>query len=254
MPQLLPPAIFLGPTLDHCQAAGLVEADFHPPAAMGDVTRVVTAGSSAVILIDGVFESGPSVWHKEILLAMRAGVPVIGASSMGALRAAELCSYGMLGSGRIFEDFASRRLTDDDEVAVVHGPAETGWMPLSDALVDIRATVALAAEERILSPAMAHGVIDHAKATYFKSRSLSDSVDSVLPQYMPDNEKTRIRNWFAAHAVSQKRNDCVELLRHLPEAISAAAERVPMAAMAQSTAYLRHFNDRAAPRLSGRPS
>ncbi len=247
------PAVFLGPTLDHCQAAGLAEADFYPPAAMGDITRVVAVGASAVILIDGVFESGPSVWHKEILLAMRAGIPVIGASSMGALRAAELSPFGMLGYGRIFEDFVSSRLTDDDEVAVVHGPAETGWIQLSDAMVDIRASVAQAAEKGVVSAAVARDVIHHAKSSYFKARNLADSLEYVLPQHTCPEGRTSIKDWFKANFFSQKRSDCVDLLRQLPRAIADAAERLPMAADAMPTAYLRHVKNHAAQTVSERP-
>ena len=43
-----------------------------------------------ILIIDGVFQSEPAVRHKEILWALSLGVPVVGAASMGALRAAEL--------------------------------------------------------------------------------------------------------------------------------------------------------------------
>ncbi|OYW12122.1 MAG: hypothetical protein B7X34_02220, partial [Acidobacteriia bacterium 12-62-4] len=72
----------------------------------------------------GYFEQRLSVWHKEILWAMEAGIAVYGASSMGALRAAELAAYGMRGVGAIFEKFHSGEWLDDDEVAVSHATAE----------------------------------------------------------------------------------------------------------------------------------
>lgn len=40
------------------------------------------------------------------------------------LRAAELHSFGMEGVGRILESYRDGILTDDDEVALVHGPAD----------------------------------------------------------------------------------------------------------------------------------
>jgi hypothetical protein len=46
-----------------------------------------------------IFDSTPAVLHKEILWAMDRGVGVSGAASMGALRAAELHWYGMVGVG-----------------------------------------------------------------------------------------------------------------------------------------------------------
>jgi len=81
---------------------------------------------------------------------IEAGVPVLGASSLGALRAAELDAYGMRGVGRVFEAFADGTLTADDEVAAAHGPQETGFIALSVALVNVRATVASALLPRLV--------------------------------------------------------------------------------------------------------
>ena len=63
---------------------------------------------------------------------------------MGALRAAELHTFGMRGVGRIFEAFRDGEVEDDDEVAVVHGPAELGYLVLSEPMFNIRATLARA--------------------------------------------------------------------------------------------------------------
>ena len=42
--------------------------------------------------------------------------------------------------GRIFEAFRDGELEDDDEVAVVHGPAGLGHIQISEAMVNMRAT------------------------------------------------------------------------------------------------------------------
>src|SRR5688572_32760283 len=55
----------------------------------------------------------------------RSGVRVFGAASMGALRAAELQPFGMIGVGQVFQAYRRGHLTDDDEVAVAHGPARS---------------------------------------------------------------------------------------------------------------------------------
>lgn len=243
MTSSLPPVVFLGPTMDHCTGASLAEADFKPPAAMGDVTRAVAAGVSAIVLVDGVFESGPSVWHKEILLALADGIPVIGASSMGALRAAELADYGMWGFGKIFEDFASGLLEDDDEVAVAHGPAETGWMQLSDALVDIRASAAKAVACGVLPPRDAGRLIADAKATFFKDRSLLEGARTVLPQTQRADEVEDVVRWFQAESISQKRLDCQALLESLPGEIANARQKMHLASGFEPTAYLRRLRE-----------
>ena len=108
----------------------------------GDVLRAAAERPAAIGLVDGLFETGPSVWHKEILAAMALGVPVLGAASLGALRAAELDGLGMIGIGAIYAGYRDGRLTRDDAVMVSHAPAALGHRPLTVALVDAEAAIA----------------------------------------------------------------------------------------------------------------
>ena len=117
------PVVFTGPTISADEASRELDAVFLPPVSQGDVYRIATLRPAAIGIIDGYFEHVPSVWHKEILWAMKAGVHVFGSASMGALRASELTAFGMVGVGWIFEQFRDAALTDDDEVAVAHAPA-----------------------------------------------------------------------------------------------------------------------------------
>ena len=94
--------VFLGPSLAASEAQSIAPCTLMPPARQGDVWRALKLRPRAIALIDGIFESQPSVWHHEILDALDAGVPVFGGASMGALRAAELHRWGMVGTGRIF--------------------------------------------------------------------------------------------------------------------------------------------------------
>ena len=216
------PVIFLGPTFNPVDAAKICDADFRGPAAMGDVTRAASEGADTIILIDGVFEDRPSVWHKEILWALSNGVGVVGAASMGALRAAELHGHGMLGHGKIYEAYASGEITDDDEVAVVHGPAETGFIPLTEAMVDIRDVIGQATALGVLTPAAAEAAIAYAKAQHFKMRSLSKAVHSVLEQSHSSLQMKEILAWFASRPAGAKARDAIDLLANL-DFISAQA-------------------------------
>src|ERR1700689_4413631 len=143
--------IFVGPTLPAEEIARTRGFVCLPPVAQGDLYRAARGRPRAIGIIDGYFSGAPSVWHKEILWAISHGVPVFGSASMGALRAAELHAFGMRGVGRIFEAFRDGELEDDDEVAVVHGPAELGHVQASEAMVNIRATLARAETVGILS-------------------------------------------------------------------------------------------------------
>lgn len=75
---------------------------------------------------------------KEILDLLHRGVHVWGASSMGALRAAELAPFGMRGFGRVFESYVQGEIEGDDEVAVLHAPEEMGYAVLTKSLVNVK--------------------------------------------------------------------------------------------------------------------
>ena len=132
--------VFIGPSLAladaqaHCAASGVESIAWRAPARMGDVYRATLQGPDVILIIDGYFEQVPSVWHKEVLFALSQGVQVWGASSMGALRAAELHAFGMRGIGRIFEAYASAAINDDDEVAIVHGQGDGRFALASEAM------------------------------------------------------------------------------------------------------------------------
>ncbi len=124
------------------------------PACHGDITRAVVEGASAIGLVDGRFGDVAAVWHKEILYALEQGVHVFGAASMGALRAAECAAFGMIGIGTIFERYRCGDLVDDAAVALLHAPAELDYMPLTEAMVNVEATI----NHLLESGAVAHDV------------------------------------------------------------------------------------------------
>src|SRR5215204_4724906 len=105
--------VFVGPSIRAETIRARLDCICLPPAATGDVYRAALNNPAAIALIDGYFESIPSVWHKEILEALSRGIRVYGSSSMGALRAAELHQFGMIGVGRVYEEYAAGTIEDD---------------------------------------------------------------------------------------------------------------------------------------------
>lgn len=142
MPEAESVVVFAGPSLPRRPDPGwrelLARCALRPPARRGDVLAVLAGGPRTVVLLDGYYYTVPSVSHKELLYALDAGVRVIGAASLGALRAVELAPQGMIGAGRIFEDYRDGRIDGDDEVALLHAPAENGYHPFTVALVEVR--------------------------------------------------------------------------------------------------------------------
>lgn len=126
--------LFAGPSIAGLAIPGNIEV--RPPAICGDLAGLLAAPPAAVALIDGCFKLAPTVWHREIIDLMAAGVWVIGGASLGALRAAELDRFGMIGIGAIYEAYRDGALVRDDAVMLDHAPAELGYAPFTLALVD----------------------------------------------------------------------------------------------------------------------
>ena len=163
------PVVFAGPSIFGREVDASLE--LRPPAGCGDILRAVADGAPAIGLIDGLFETQASVWHKEILYALWIGVPVLGAASMGALRAAECAAFGMVGIGGIVAEYLSGARTADSDVGVAHAPAELGYAPLSVALVDAEATLAALVAVGQLAAAEGATLLDSARGMHFKLRT-----------------------------------------------------------------------------------
>lgn len=181
------------------------------PASQGDIARAVLAGASAIGLVDGRFEDMAAVWHKEILFALSRRVAVLGAASMGALRAAECADFGMIGIGRIFERYRSGELDDDAAVAQVHAPRELGYQPLSEALVNVEATVAELDRLKLVDPFESSRLLASARAIFFKQRTMSE----VAMGAGLGSRTDAITVLLNRHKVDQKRIDALLLVDQL---------------------------------------
>src|SRR5271165_6685341 len=163
--------IFAGPSLPPAFRPSDPALEWRPPVKQGEVYEATLTHPSIIGIIDGYFETTPTVWHKEILWAMAQGIHVYGSASIGALRAAELHPFGMVGVGRIFAAYRDGTLTDDDEVAVLHGPEELGYPSVTEAMVNIRATLDKAVAETVIDQALGDRLTEIGKSLFYKERS-----------------------------------------------------------------------------------
>jgi hypothetical protein len=208
--------VFVGPSLPVGARERFPGLTFHDPVAQGDVYRLVKSRPLCIGIIDGYFEHRASVWHKELLWAMSEGVHLFGAASMGALRAAELADFGMVGIGQIYRDFASGALSRDDEVALVHADRDLGFRPVSEALVNLRASLRLADAQRILSSAERRALELALAREFYPDRSYATLV-RLAHEHLAKDTVARLAKWLevAEHRIDQKRLDAAELLEHM---------------------------------------
>lgn len=163
--------VFLGPSLPAAEARRIAPCRVLPPARAGDVLAVLPERPLAIALVDGLFDSTPSPWQRELLAALEAGVAVFGGASMGALRAAELERFGVVGVGRIFRWYRDGAIDDDSEVALLHADAARGFRPLTVPLVAVRAAAEAARAERLLSAREARALVRAGAAVPYPERT-----------------------------------------------------------------------------------
>jgi hypothetical protein len=212
--------VFAGPTLTADEVRQELEAEVLPPVVQGDVLRAVRQRCDAIGMIDGSFDRVPAVWHKEILWAISKGVMVFGAASMGALRAVELAPFGMIGVGKVFQQFHSGALEDDDEVAVAHAAADQKFRVLSDALVNIRATVAAAVRAGVLSESTGSELVRCAKALPYPERAYSRLLGAGASLGLDPRELGAFEGWLPRGAINQKRLDALDMLRAMRQILA----------------------------------
>jgi hypothetical protein len=234
--------VFAGPSIYGLEKDILAGIELRPPAACGDILRACRGDISRIGLVDGVFESSPSVWHKEILFALSRGVKLFGAASMGALRAAECCHFGMEGVGWIFDQYKSGERSADADVAVLHAPAELAYRPLTVALVDAEATIAQLSTLDLLGADEAASLRDAARQLHFKERTWQRMFSLAR---LAGLRRDAVSDAVRRHCVNQKALDAKDLILRI-KAFDIDAPQRPHIAPENfnRTVYLDHLEKR----------
>ncbi len=196
--------VFLGPTLRAESARRSLDAAYRGPARKGDILKALQGGASVIGIVDGCLHAEP-LWHKEILVALSRGIPVFGAAQMGALRAAELHTFGMVGAGEIFESYRTGLLEDDDEVNRDYQAGDASFTPLSEAMVNIRDAFQRAAAAGIIPPELAARLAAIAKQLHYSDRSYPRIMD-LAAGLLSGRSRERLAEFLNTHTPLQERD------------------------------------------------
>jgi hypothetical protein len=123
--------------------------------------------------------------------------------------------YGMVGVGRIYRWYKEGAINSDDEVALVFHP-ET-WKPISEPLVNIRATLELLHSKGIISPRERALMIRAARETPFQLRNYMRIVQGALRLGLGKSRAAKLLEIMETNKVDQKEEDAVEVLKKLKE-------------------------------------
>jgi hypothetical protein len=239
---------FVGPSIsrEETESFGAIALG---PARQGDVWRALERKPAAIALIDGLFETAPSVWHRELLSAIDEGVAVFGASSMGALRAAELDRHGMVGVGTVHRWVKEGIVRDDAEVALLHADAESAFRPLTVPLVQVRAVALAAVERRLLSSSEARALVFAAERIHYQDRRWPSVFASLR---WPAEARERFAQ-FVPTVADVKLEDARECLRLAGEYASVAPPAAPRASIATSWERRARLDRGQVEKLANRP-
>ncbi len=231
--------LFVGPSIPDAADIAGPDVVVLPPVMAGDLLSLPLASGDAVGIVDGYFHHRQAVRHKEILAVMSHQVRVLGAASIGALRAAELHQFGMHGVGFIYRKYRDGILEADDEVALMHGEASDGYPGFSVPLVNIRATLAAAAGCGLIDTALAAELVAEMAGVAYPERTYHRLIESA--QRHGGSAGQKLARFCRDHPVDQKRDDALALLRELRLAAPATA-----GAPWSETVYVRRWRREAA--------
>ena len=190
-----------------------VEVIYKRPIKRGDLGHDIKENPDIIGIIDGVFHQNSSVGHKEILNVINKGITVVGASSMGALRASELDTLGMTGIGYVYEQYATGKVASDDDVAVMLD-SET-LEALSEPLINMEYVFENAVSENIMTENQKDELIKIAKSTFYPKRNYSQTLNSSS---LDDETKSKLID-FIRRSVDIKKEDAKELITYIANMI-----------------------------------
>ena len=215
------PIIFLGPSLSHEKARKIFDADYRPPARKGDFLRLAAdfdVVEMAIGFVDGVFlQDYPPTPIEVYHLARKNGVLLVGAASLGALRAVELEKFGMVGIGKIFQLYKTGKVNADDEVAVTFA-SEGDYQLQSEAMIDIRYNLYLAHKKGVINEKAKSMLVRLAKEIYFPHRKYTYILEEARNRYpMLESEINSFGNYIRTNRKSLKEMDAIRLVKYLKE-------------------------------------
>jgi hypothetical protein len=215
--------VFLGPSINSREAATYLAAEYRPPIRRGDLPRVIADGAQMIGIVDGEFGQSLAVSVMEICAGLKRGVKIWGAASMGALRAAECRSAGMVGVGWIFQNYVDGILRADDEVALLFDPQN--YRATTIPLVNIRWALQTAVSLGVVSEAAGPIVLNSARSIRYTERTFAALLNAAA--HSEFNSEMRAFVDFMKESPLQtdrKRLDAILLLQAMQRATQVTCE------------------------------
>ncbi|HUP57444.1 MAG TPA: TfuA-like protein [Bdellovibrionota bacterium] len=204
--------VYTGLSLSESQVREILpDAIVSEPIGRWDVEKDIAERTNVLAIIDGKFGQVPPVVPGEIMDALRVGILVYGSSSMGALRAADLHPFGMIGVGKIFHLIKDSEAFRDDYLGqlIVSGFSRDLSLPYIDFYFNLREL-----EKR---GKVARRVVQKVERIFgdihFSQRSPASLGMLIEKAFSKDPKVYRLLKSAASTMGSQKMRDGIEMLK-----------------------------------------
>ncbi|GLY33854.1 TfuA-like protein [Kineosporia sp. NBRC 101731] len=198
-------------------AASGVELRFRPPIVRGDLLRTPPAADwqERVLILDGHFGQDMAVSVAEVRAYLDRGAYLAGASSMGALRAAECYPLGMVSHGWVAQQYRSGRIDADSDVALLMAPSTSEALTIP--LVNVRWLLLQLSGEGLET------ALEIAAGLHYRNR-LPQILAARLEEGLPPKTASMLTGYLEPQAIpgwDRKRLDGVEAVESEIRALSA---------------------------------
>lgn len=202
------PMVFGGPSLSLVPAELLTGFELRPPVKRGELAALQSEAPRTVLVVDGLFGGSMAVTPLECRQLLSLGWQLLGCSSIGALRASELWSAGMIGVGTVYQLLRLEKIPADADVAVSYSAGS--WQELGVSVVQVRAIVA-----RLTSPHPAAQLVQAARRIHWLERSWADVFKAWSLLGVDAETLAKAKAMSANEALHPKKTDALEAIRLL---------------------------------------
>jgi hypothetical protein len=199
--------IFVGPSLPPRYRRDGESFVWAPPVRRGDLKTC--SEYNVIVILDGEFGQSLSVSPKEIMAAIADGKDVVGASSMGALRASELDGEGMQGIGWVYDWLSRPGVRRDDDVALAYSPLDLSAFTVP--MVNIEYFLRLPRTAAVVTAGERHRVARQCRRIFYAERT-PERVEGVLRNELGAERSRALYDSFGGELPDIKRTDALTAL------------------------------------------
>ena len=207
--------VYVGPSLERRHIRKyLPGAQIHGPIKRLDLLRAARERVGIAVIVDGLFDQSLAVTAGEISDALCIGMAIFGSSSMGAMRAAEAHTLGMVGYGAIFEHIMEAEYFKDDRLGQLLFNCETGtWKAMAHTYMDVFFNLKLLRRQGRISESELGLILNQLDKIGYTDRSYEALRDALIRRGAAHHRCLHAAELAFKKMGSQKTRDAIGLLK-----------------------------------------